>query len=72
MAQVHIHHDRRHRGPEHYLGHMITVTELNVPKQKVCHPDMCIYILRFPEPNLSILIHMPRIACTIKIPFQIC
>jgi hypothetical protein len=41
------------------------------PKQTVCHPAMCIYILRFPVLDFSIMIHMPWIASMIKIIFRI-
>jgi len=71
-ASVQLHHSRQHRGPDHYLRHLITVRELKALKQMVCHPDICIYIFRFPALDFSILIHMPRITCTIKFLFQIC
>jgi hypothetical protein len=41
-------------------------------KTECCHPDMCIYLLCLPAIDVSILIHMPRIACATKILFQIC
>ena len=58
--------------PACHLCHLMTVRELKAPKQKACHPDMCIYILRFPALDCSIMTHLPRIACAIKIRFQIC
>jgi len=57
---------------EHQLHRLATIRELKVPKSKVCHLDICIYILLFPALNFSIMIHIPRIASTIKIVFQIC
>jgi len=71
-AQVHLHHNGRHLGPQCYLRHLMTVRELDGPKQKVCHPDMLIYIHRFPALDVSILIHLPRIAWAFKILFHIC
>jgi len=47
------------------------MTELKVPEWKLCEPDVRIYRLLFAMLNVSILIHMARIASTIKILFQI-
>jgi len=44
-ARVHLHQNRRHCGPNRHLCHLKT---MRGPKQKVCHPHMCISILRFP------------------------
>ena len=71
-VRQHLHHDRCHRGLERHLRHLMKVLELKAPKQKVCHPDMCIYLLRFSALNYSILIHLPRIARPIRISLQIC
>ena len=71
-AWVHLYHDGRPLGPESHLHHLMTVRECIAPKQKVCYPDMCIYILHFPALNFSILIHMIRIACAIQILFPRC
>jgi len=74
-AQVHLHRNQHHVRPELHLRqlhHLVILHELQVPKSKVCHPDMGIYILSFPTLNVSILMHMPRIASAIKILFQIC
>jgi len=70
-AQTHLLHDWCHVCPEHHLRHLVTVTDVKDPKQKLCHPDMSIYILFFPALNISILLHMPRIASVLKILFQI-
>jgi len=72
MARVHLHHDWRHRGLERQLHHLMTVREHKAAKQKVCHLDMSIYILRFPGLDFSIWIHMTRISCAINILSQIC
>jgi len=69
---VHHHQNRRHLRPEHLLYHQVTLTEMNVMKQKVCHPGVCIYIPRIPTLNFSIIMHMPRIGSAMKILFQIC
>jgi len=66
------HQNRRHIHPECHLYHLVTLREPTLPKSKVCHLDMCIYILHFPVLNFSILMHMPRITSTMKILFQIC
>jgi len=75
---------RRHKGtiappprpvppkPRMPLRLLKTVREIKAQKRKVRHPDICIYILSFPAVNFSILIHMPRIACVIKILFPLC
>jgi len=69
---MHLHQNQCHPPPpEHHLRHITTVRELTVPKPKVCHPDMCMYILLFPTLNLSILWHMPSITSAIKISFHI-
>jgi len=65
-------HNRRHLCPECHLCHLVPMRQLNVPKSTICHPDMCIYTLLFPELNVSILMHMPRIASQIQIIIQIC
>jgi hypothetical protein len=62
-------HDGCQLGPENHLCHPKTNRAL---KQEVWHPVMCIYILRVPGLDCSILIHFPRIACVIRIFFQIC
>jgi hypothetical protein len=41
-------------------------------EMNVCRPGMCICILHFQQLNFSFIIHLPRIASTIKILFQIC
>ena len=68
------HQNRRHIYPKCHLFHPVTMRRRTYPKSKVCHPDMCIYILilLFPVCNLSILMHMPKIASVIKIIIQIC
>jgi len=71
-ARVHLDQIRLHLRPECHLCHLVIMRERQVPKSKLCHPDMCINILPFPTINFSILIHMPRIASTIKIFVQIC
>jgi len=50
----------------------VTKIALKFPKLNVCHLDMCIHVLLFPKQDFSILMHMPRIASTRKIVFQIC
>lgn len=57
---------------DRHLHHKMTVRYLIALKWRVRHPDNCIYILYFSMLNFSFLIHMPRIASTIKILFQIC
>jgi len=69
---VHLNQNRHDLRPEPHLFQLVTIVELKVSKWKVCHPDMCIYILLFPMLNLSVLMHMPRIASVIKISFQSC
>jgi hypothetical protein len=54
------------------MRHNVTVTDMRVIKLMVYHPCVCIYILRIPTLHFSIIMHMPRIASTIKILFQIC
>jgi len=44
LARVHLHQDGRHRGPNRHLCQLMT---MRGPKQKVCHPQMCIYNLCF-------------------------
>ena len=66
------HMTRRHIHPKCHLCHPVTLRELTLPKSKVYHPDMYIHILHFPALNFSIVMHMPRIASTIQIIFQIC
>jgi len=68
-AQMHLHHEGRHLGLERHLRHLKTMRAL---KGQEWHPVMCIYILPFPALDLSILIHIPRITCAIKVLFQIC
>jgi hypothetical protein len=72
MARVRLHHNWCHLGPQCHLRHLVTVRDVNALKQMVCYPDMCIYALFFPAPNISILICVPRIASVIKVLFQIC
>jgi len=69
---VHLHQNQLHLRPECHPRHLVAVGELQAPKWKVCHPDMCIYIHLFPRLNFAIYMHMPRIASMIKIVFQIC
>jgi hypothetical protein len=69
---MHLHHNRRHLCLERHLNHLLTVSEVNALNYRVHHLDMCIYILHFTKLNISITIHMPRIASTMKILFQIC
>jgi len=57
---------------ERDVRHKVTLTDMRVMKWKVCHPCMCIYILRIPTVHFSIIMHMPRIASAIKIIFHIC
>jgi len=68
-AEVRVHHNqnRRHLRPERHLRHMGIMSVLQVLKWKVCHPDMCIYILLFPALNFSILMHMATMASMIQI-----
>jgi len=66
------HQNWHHIRPERHLGHSVIMRELMYPKSKVCHRDMCIYILLFPVLNFSILMHMPRIASVTMISIQIC
>jgi len=61
-----------HPRPEHHLRHQLTMTEMNVMKSKVCHPNVWIYILHFQTLNFSIIMDMPRIAIAIMILFQMC
>jgi hypothetical protein len=70
-AQVHLHHEGLQLCPEPHQRHLMRVGELKAPKQKVCHPDMCIYILRFPALDYSTMIAMPKIACAKMIILQI-
>jgi hypothetical protein len=46
--------------------------DMEVMKFKVCHPSVCIYILRCPILNFSTIMHLPKIANMIKISFLIC
>jgi len=71
MDQVHLYQNWCHLCPECHLHHLVPLRELKVPKWKVCHPDVCTYILLFPTLNLSILMHMPRITRAKKIVCQI-
>jgi len=66
------HQNRRHICLERHQCHLVTMKELTYLNSKVCHPDMCIWILLFPALNFSLLMHMPRIASAIKILIQIC
>jgi len=74
IAKVRLNHhqNQRHIRPERHLHHLATEREVKVMKQKVCHPDMCIYILLFPMLNFSIMIHMPSFTSTTKIVCQTC
>ena len=79
-ARVHLHQsksdsrqrNRRHILPKRHLFHRVTMRQLTYPKSQVCHPAMYVSILLSPLLNLSIMVHMPRIACMIKISIQIC
>jgi len=55
-----------------HLFHLVTMRQLTYPKSKVCHPDICIYILLLSVLNFEILMHTPRITSVIKILIQIC
>ena len=70
--QLHLLQTRRHICPDRHLCRPVTMMQLKVPKSNVCHLEMCIYMLLFPMLIFSFLMHMPRIARTIKIVFQIC
>ena len=72
MKLVHLLHHWWHLRPTRHWHQHVKINELNVPNSKVCHPDMCIYILLFPTFNFSILMHMPIIATEINILLQIC
>ena len=61
-----------HFRPECHPHHLLTVRELKAPELKVCQLDLCIYIHLFLTLDFSMSMHMPRIACAIKILFQIC
>jgi hypothetical protein len=75
---VHLHQNRQHLRPEcrlhpeQFMHHQVTVTDTKVTKQKLCHPCVCIYILRIPKLHFSIIMHMPIIASPMKIVCQIC
>jgi len=79
MARVHLHQsdpETRHQNsrlihPKRHFFHPVAMRQLTYPKSKVCHPDMCIYILLFPVLNVSILMNVPIIASVIKILIQI-
>jgi len=66
------HQSRRCIRLECHLCHLVTIMERTLLKSKLCHPDMCIYILLFPALDSSILMRMPRIASAIQIWIQIC
>jgi hypothetical protein len=72
QAHEDLHDDGRHLSPELHLGHPMTVRELKASKLKVCHPDMCIYILDIATLEKSILVHMRMIACAILNLFLSC
>jgi len=55
-ARVHLHHDWRHLGPERHQHHLMMK---RAPKQKVCHPHICIYTICFPAHNFCQGSHMP-------------
>jgi hypothetical protein len=71
-SRVQLHHNGCHLSPEHHMCGLMTVTELEAPKQKSCYPHICLYILCVLALHCAILIHMLRIACTIQMQFQIC
>jgi len=58
--------------PERHPHHSVTMRELKVPKFTICLLDVCIDMLLIPTLNLSMCMHMPRIASTIKFIIQIC
>ena len=62
----------RHLRPELHLHHLVTMGDPKLPQSKARHPDMCIYILLFPNLNFAILMQRPRMASTIKIIIMIC
>jgi len=66
------HQNRCHIHLKCHFFHLVTLRQITYPKSKVCHPDICIYILLFPVLNVQILMHMPKIASVIKILIQIC
>jgi len=78
-ARVHLHQpdsdsqhqNRHHICPECHSLHLGTMRELTYQESMVCHPDMCIYIVRFPELNVLILMHMRRIASVILVSIEI-
>jgi hypothetical protein len=51
---------------------LVPIKELKVLKSKVCHLDMCKYILHFPTLNYSVLTHLRMIANAIMGIFQLC
>ena len=61
-----------HHHPQPHLRHQVTLREMKVMKQKVCHPAVCICILHFQRLNFSIIMHLAWIASAIKLLLQIC
>jgi len=57
--------------PEFHQRHFVIMRQLWDSKSKDCQPDIWISIVPFPTLNFSILMHMRRIACAIKILLQI-
>jgi len=66
------HQDKQHLHPERHLRHLVTMMVLKVPKSQICLPDMDIHLHIFPALNCSFMTHLPRIASTMMIWFQIC
>jgi hypothetical protein len=71
MGLVHLYQYRCHLCLECHLHHQITLREINVPEWKVCHLDVCTFILLFATLNLPILMRMPRITSARYIVLQI-
>jgi len=72
MERVYLDPNRRLLHPECHLHHLVTLREVKVLKYNVCHPFMWRYILFFTTVSFSNLMHMPRMASSIEILFQIC
>jgi hypothetical protein len=74
----HLYQNQRHHCPgpnlcpESHLSHQATLRATKVIKSKVCHSGVYICILHFQTRNLSIIMHLPRIASAIMIVFPIC
>jgi len=71
-GQVHLHQTRRRLCPEQHMRHLGVKMELQVPKSKVCHLDLCIYILLIRMLDFPSLMHIRRVASAIMVWIQIC